>query len=212
RENVSLVTSGGIDGNAPGVWALLQDSVVAGVSKNNVGRFGPCPTDNVLGINTGGQFGCIDHTPPSFKLCPTGSEKQGQRCSADTDCCANPADCPCLATSADEVGLGYPPPSWNMFGYMLYDGPVRVYDDRFVNFRKDISSLLTADDHAFLTASSASHIVATPQRCCAGVNQGKPCGLASDCPGSTCPKSPFVYEGDAVLGWFQSNQSSYPTG
>ena len=44
------------------------------------------------------------------------------------------------------------------------------------------------------------------------MNQGKPCGLDSDCPGSTCPKSPFVYEGDAALGWFQSNQSSYPTG
>ena len=75
RENVSLVTSGGIDGNAPGVWALLEDSVIAGVSQNNVERFGPCPTDNELGINTGGQFGCIDHIPPSVKVCATGHQR-----------------------------------------------------------------------------------------------------------------------------------------
>src|SRR4030095_13031466 len=156
----------GSDGNGPAVWALLKDSVIAGVSKNHVGRWGPCPTDNVLGINTGGQFGCIDHTPPSFKLCATGTEKQGTQCKVDPDCCQNAADCPasCNPTSADEVGLGYTPPAWNMLGYILYDGRVRVFDVRFVNFRKDVSSLLTADDNAFLTAYSASHIVATAER------------------------------------------------
>ena len=117
RESVTLVTSGGLDGNAPGVWLLLKDSVLVGVSPNNVDRFGQCPRSNVNGIFTGGQFGCVDHTPP-----PTGVP----------------------AHSADEMGEGYPTPSWNMFGYMLYDGPVRVFDDRFVNFRKDPSSLLTS--------------------------------------------------------------------
>ncbi|MEO8605492.1 MAG: G8 domain-containing protein [bacterium] len=216
RENVSLVTSGGIDGNAPGVWALLTDSVIAGISKNNFDRFGPCPTDNQLGINTGGQFGCIDHTPPPFKACAQGSDegKVGKVCTAPADCCAKPGDCPdaCTPTSADEVGQGYPPPSWNMFGYMLYDGPVRVFDDRFVNFRKDVTSLLTEADQKFLKEYERTHIIATAQLCKGGPKLGKPCNLDSDCPESTCRKAPFVYEGDAALGWFQSNQSSYPTG
>lgn len=217
RENVSLVTSGGIDGNAPGVWALLQDSVIAGISANNADRFGPCPKDNALGINTGGQFGCIDHTPPAVKVCAPGSaaDRVGRICTGASDCCDNAGEnCPdaCSPSSADEVGLGYPPPSWNMFGYMLYDGPVRVFDDRFVNFRKDVTSLLTAADRAFLREYEASHIIATAQRCVGGEKAGVPCNLDSDCPGSTCRKAPFVYEGDAALGWFQSNQSSYPTG
>ena len=42
REGVTLVTSGGLDGNAPGVWGLLKDSTIVGVSKNNVDRWGPC--------------------------------------------------------------------------------------------------------------------------------------------------------------------------
>ena len=43
RHSVSLVTAGGVDGTAPGNWALLQDSVLVGLSLNNVDRFGPCP-------------------------------------------------------------------------------------------------------------------------------------------------------------------------
>ena len=246
RENVSLVTSGGIDGNAPGVWALLADSVVAGISANNVGRFGPCPTDNALGILTGGQFGCIDHTPPArtcvegphtgrqcaqpgdccanpgecpnacpARVCVSGPNA-GRACTAPADCCADPAQCPdacpSRAHSADEVGLGYPPPSWNMFGYMLYDGPVRLVDVRFVNFRQDVTSLLTDADNDFLRQYSATHIAPTGKKCVGGPKRDQQCNLDSDCPDSTCPEARFVYAGDAALGWFQSNQSSYPTG
>ena len=210
RESVSLVTSGGLDGNAPGVWLLLEDSVLAGVSRNNVDRFGPCPRDLELGVFTGGQFGCIDRTPP-------------------------PPGVP--AHSADDLGEGYPPPSWNMFGYMLYDGPVRVFNDRFVNFLKDPSPLLTAKDNAFLKEISSRN---TPvaQVCATGPRTGQHCSQDADCcaSGESCPGScplpnvlcsdiavpnccaqaqgcnvHFVYEGDAALGWFQSNQSAYPT-
>lgn len=210
RESVSLVTSGGLDGNAPGVWLLLEHSVLAGVSRNNVDRFGDCPRDNQLGIFTGGQFGCIDHTPA-----PTGV----------------------VPHSADEMGEGYPTPRWNMFGYMLYDGPVRVFDDRFVNFRKDPSSLLTEQDNAFL-ATYASNNTPTAQVCVSGPRQNLHCSRPADCcaGASECPdacplptvlcadgdvpnccanaqgcNTHFVYEGDAALGWFQSNQSAYPT-
>jgi hypothetical protein len=180
RENVSLVTSGGIDGNAPGVWDLLADSTIVGMSQNNVDRFGPCPVQNQLGPFTGADFGCIDHTPA-----PKGE----------------------MPHSADEVGQGYSPPSWNFFGYMLYDGPVRVFHDRFVNFNYDtnttangcatmptpgagcqFSSQLDKDDLKFLINYEATFQTPTGQ------------GL------------PINYEGDAVFGWFQSNQSSYPTG
>lgn len=169
RESVSLVTSGGIDGNAPGVWDLLEDSVVVGFSQNNVDRWGPCPTDNELGPNTGGHFGCVDHTPPPSITTPH---------------------------SGAEVGLGYTPPSWNDFGYMLYDGPVRVFHDRFVNFNynnpngtdQEFSNELDTADSEFLAEYVQTHASKTGEG------------------------PPAPYEGDAALGWFQSNQSAYPTG
>ena len=59
RERISLVTAGGTDGLIAGVWSLLKDSVMVGLSENNVDRFGPCPDGNNGAI----QLGCIDQTP-----------------------------------------------------------------------------------------------------------------------------------------------------
>lgn len=171
RINITIVTSGGLDGNAPGVWGLLKDSVVVGVSTNNVDRFGPCPTETIpsgdLSNGVGGKFGCIDQTPgPHFagttsKI--TGGENIG-----------------------DNSGGGYPVPEWNFFGYMIYDGPIRIFENRFVNFLKDPTSLWTKADQEFFTKFAASHRI----------------------PDTT---HDFIYEGDAVIGWFDSNQSAYPT-
>jgi hypothetical protein len=173
RINITIVTSGGLDGNAPGVWGLLKDSVIVGLSTNNVDRFGPCPTETTpsgdLSNGVGGKFGCIDQTPgPQFagetsKI--TGGENIG-----------------------DNSGGGYPVPEWNFFGYMIYDGPIRIFDNHFVNFKKDPTSLWTKADQEFFTKYAAAHKIP-----------------------DTDPAHDFIYEGDAVLGWFDSNQSAYPT-
>jgi len=174
RLSMSLVTSGGIDGNAPGAWDIVKDGVLVGMSQNNVDRFGECPYSNANGLFTGGKNGCIDKTP----YC--------------NDCKTLPPGV--TAHSADEIGQGYADPSQNFFGYMLYDGPVRVFDDRFVNFNADIdkkttfTEQLTTDDKTFLAFYDKTNTTPTGQG------------------------PPFQYEGDAVFGWFQSNQSSYPTG
>jgi len=171
RINITIVTSGGLDGNAPGVWGLLKDSVVVGVSTNNVDRFGPCPTETIpsgnLSDGVGGKFGCIDQTPgPHFSGATskiTGGENIG-----------------------DNSGGGYPVPEWNFFGYMIYDGPIRIFDNHFVNFKKDPTSLWTKADQDFFKQYAAAHRI----------------------PDTT---DDFIYEGDAVIGWFDSNQSAYPT-
>ncbi|HKV55621.1 MAG TPA: hypothetical protein VJN94_13380, partial [Candidatus Binataceae bacterium] len=159
RDAVTLLTSGGIDGNGPGVWEMLESSVVVGLSTNNVDRFGPCPYDTAgapAGTQPGGftgwdgfNFGCVDRTPGA----------------------------------KDEMGKGYPDYRWNSAGYMIYDGPVRISNDRFVAFH--VKPAFDAADQKFLTAFNKSH----------------PFPNTSD---------PYLYEGDAVFGWFQSNQSAYP--
>lgn len=142
RDAVSLVSSGGLDGNAPGVWAMLKDSVLVGLSNNNVDRWGPCPTQVPEGL------GCVDRNK----------------------------------NASDFQFKGYQMPFWNSAGYMIYDGPVRIVHNHFVNYLRDPTPLLTTDDSNFLKG-----FVAYPK-------------------GST-----KIYEGDAALGWFQSNFSAYPT-
>jgi hypothetical protein len=145
RDSVTLVSSGGNDGNAPGVWSLLEDSVLVGLSLNNVDRWGPCAT------NAAQTSGCVDVNPQ-----------------------AN-----------DQLDNGYPNPSWNVAGFMIYDGPVRIFHDRFVNFNSNIKNSLTADDEKLLSTFTTY--------------RNKPVYTGPN------------YEGDAALGWFQNNQSSYPT-
>jgi Ubiquitin-activating enzyme E1 FCCH domain len=125
RDSVSLVTAGGVDGTAPGNWALLKDSVLVGISLNNVDRFGPCPYLGVTGPQSSGERGCIDQTPFDRGRVVPGS-------------------------GGDDVGRGYPPANRNFFGLMIYDGPGRYFHNRFVNFNRDITPYLAAADQAVL--------------------------------------------------------------
>jgi hypothetical protein len=141
RIGVSLVTSGGPDGNYPGEYSYLTDSVVVGVSQNNVDRFGN-PACNVavvapaLSQVAGGTWGCLDQTAAQVGTTPNG---------------------------ADYINLGYPLPSagYDMLGYMIYDGPALIFHDRFVNFRVDptstknsLTNLLDTWDTTFLKTTS----------------------------------------------------------
>jgi len=182
NRNVSLVTSGGIDGNAPGVWDLLKDSVLVGESQDNVDRWGPCPKQRQLGPYTGAEAGCIDHTPPPASTTPHSGEFNSQ---------------------------GYPPPNRNSFGYLLYDGPVRVFHDRFVNFNRDDP----VPDYSAPSTDCSNR----SQTGCAFSKELDDADLAyliqySKAASTPTGQKPFVYEGDAAFGWFPSNQSSYPTG
>jgi len=142
REGVTLVTSGGLDGNSPGVWGLLKSSTIVGVSRNNVDRWGPCNDKN----DQEGH-GCVDW---------------------NTD-------------SATVFEKGYPSPAWNFAGFYIYDGPARIHDVRFVNFHVDPRKKLLTTEDIEIQDKFTKYF------------RGK------------------VYEGDAALGWFQNNQSAYPT-
>ena len=165
RDSVTLLTAGGVDGTAPGAWDLLENSVVVGISANNVDRWGPCPLPDEAGPGTGTGGAKGTNRPHGFQVTNTG--------------------CIDRTTAAhDQIAKGYPSPTFNLAGYMIYDGPVRIFNDRFVNFKADPTSLLDATDVAWLNQFSTG-------------NKYK-------------GNKAFVYEGDAALGWFQANPNPYP--
>ncbi len=104
---------------------------------------------------------------------------------------------PCMAAGNSDclgdkfAGKGFIDPSWNMFGYMFYDGPARLDSCRFINFNTDVSKYLTAKDRTLLEFYKDQLLLTSGQN-------GIP---AAD----TVP-----YEGDAAMGWFQSNVNAYP--
>lgn len=113
-------------------------------------------TDSVL-------VGETRNNPGRFGDCPlTGSANNNGKSCAEVDLGA--------------LGKGYPDAKWNSFGFMFYDGPARLENVRFVNFKRDIGAFLTAADAQYMALYSGND----------------------------------VYEGDAALGWFQSNKNAYP--
>ncbi len=108
--------------------------------------------------------GVSNNNPERFGPCP----RQG-------------ADGTCYGMGSDG-GNGIPSPAWNFAGFMFYDGPARLENNRFVNFLVDPSALLTTADSAYMK------------------------GYTSNAPGQTLQP----YEGDAAMGWFQSNVNNYP--
>jgi hypothetical protein len=158
RRGLSFVTSGGADGNYPGVWSLLGHSTIVGMSQNNVDRFGPCGKRiivNGVGQVRGAQWGCIDQTQPVKGVVAAGGEFSEN---------------------------GFPVPDHNLLGFMSYDGPPLLVNVRFVNFK--------------INPATAKFWTKTDQDV---VNTwGFLNGYKH-------------YEGDAAIGWLDSNQSAYPT-
>ncbi len=97
---------------------------MVGIGMNNVDRFGPSGSKetNRAGAQIGGgSWRCIDLTP------------------------AAPND---KAIDGEFLKRGYPTPNYNLFSFYSYDGLPLIVHDRFVNFLKDQSTLLTTADKA----------------------------------------------------------------
>ncbi|MGH8225619.1 MAG: G8 domain-containing protein [Gammaproteobacteria bacterium] len=178
RDNISLLTSGGIDGNPPGAWDLLEDSALVGLSENNPGRWGPCPyATPVTGAQLGGPFGCIDYTPSSS------------------------------AHSGDIYDNGYQDPHWNSAGYYLYDGPIRVFHNRFVNFNYNAGWTKDMPCSTSSTPSPGAFYRELDHADCSFLKSYENFEQNPELKGPPAP-----YEGDAAFGWFLANQNTYPTG
>ena len=175
RDGATLLTSGGVDGNYPGVWGLFTHSTVVGMSTNNVDRWGPCGA-KVLSDGAqirGADWGCIDQTLPTNG-------------SGGTDG---------TTIRGEYVERGFTTPDWPMFGFLIYDGPPLIVNDRFVNFRVSPGSTGTTQYPAANLLTGADDDI---------LKSWVYYGIAGQKPYTT-------YEGDAAFGWFNANQSSYPT-
>ncbi len=113
----------------------------------------------------------------------------------------------------DYGGRGFPQPYWNEYGYMFYDGPARLENDKMINFVQDIAGIGTTAA-ATNTACGATTpgpgelTNADAQFLCNYSRTGAMPGSNSS--NSTGTAQQFVYEGDAAFGWFQSNVNNYP--
>lgn len=99
----------------------------------------------------------------------------------------------------------YPDAKMNIQGYSYYDGPARIENNRFVNFRADPTGIHSNDPAArLLTSTDIAKIVSD------GI-VGQLEGIVNSAPANSAPSVDYQgYAGDPATGWIQSNAQSVP--
>ncbi len=114
-------------------------------------------------------------------------------------------ECTDVKLTSDAHWGNYPDAKMNIQGYSYYDGPARIENNRFVNFRADptgihptnlAARLLTTTDIAKIKADGPS---------------GQLEGVVKTAPAGSAPSANYKgYAGDPATGWIQSNAQSVP--
>ena len=109
-------------------------------------------------------------------------------------------ECTDVKLTSDAHWGNYPDAKMNIQGYSYYDGPARIENNRFVNFRADptgihptnlAARLLTTTDIAKIKADGPS---------------GQLEGVVKTAPAGSAPSANYKgYAGDPATGWIQSN-------
>ncbi|WP_085617809.1 G8 domain-containing protein [Thalassospira alkalitolerans] len=111
-------------------------------------------------------------------------------------------ECTDVALLASGHWGNYPDAKMNIQGYSYYDGPARIENNRFVNFRADPTGIHANDPAArLLTTIDIAKIHPT----------GQLEGLVNSAPKGSAPSANYKgYAGDPATGWIQSNAQSVP--
>jgi len=113
----------------------------------------------------------------------------------------------CTDVALLEVGQwgNYPDAKMNIQGYSYYDGPARIENNRFVNFRADPTGIHGNDPAArLLTTIDIAKIAADGPF-------GQLEGVVNSAPADSAPSVNYKgYAGDPATGWIQSNAQSVP--
>ncbi|WP_168177199.1 G8 domain-containing protein [Thalassospira sp. MCCC 1A03138] len=114
-------------------------------------------------------------------------------------------ECTDVKLASDAHWGNYPDATMNIQGYSYYDGPARIENNRFVNFRADPTGIHSNDPAArLLTSTDIAKIVSD------GI-VGQLEGIVNSAPANSAPSANYKgYAGDPATGWIQSNAQSVP--
>lgn len=196
KQGMTLLGGGGPEGNLLGFWGIVSNSVFAAVTNNNVSRYIDCEgyfesygtgdksfntteAFNVSKQNEMGQCAPINANEVSLSPLPSG-----------------------IANNTAVFGDIYP--NFNFQGYTFYDGPARMEDNRFINFRADptnstmLESINDQQTRFLVTKVDAHKMMDYKNVAQLGDNYTA---------GGT---SYYGYAGDAAFSWLKGNQQSVP--
>jgi 3D (Asp-Asp-Asp) domain-containing protein len=200
KQGMTLLGGGGPEGNLLGFWGSVHNSVFAGVTNNNVGRYSDCEGY----YQKFGGAGASELT--SDIALPLSQANEMVKC-APIDL-TNISNSPNNANN-DTAVFGDINANFNFQGYTFYDGPARMEDNRFINFRADVtnSTIYENSGNGGEAAGSQRYLVTT-------IDAHRM--INYDAAGQLSPNyrpggdHHYGAVGDAAFSWLKGNAQSVP--
>lgn len=200
KQGMTLLGGGGPEGNLLGFWGLVQDSVFAAVTNNNVGRYSDCE-------DYFKTYGSGLHTLNSSDALPIDIGNEMAECAPINF--SNITTSPPNPVANNQSIFGDIVPNFNFQGYTFYDGPARMEDNRFINFRADPTNTTyykNSDNNA--TGAIAKRFLVTKIDAHRMMNFNQAGQLSPDY--RSGGENHYGYTGDAAFSWLKGNAQSVP--
>ncbi|WHN64559.1 G8 domain-containing protein [Cysteiniphilum sp. QT6929] len=202
KQGMTLLGGGGPEGNLLGFYGLVNNSVFAGVTNNNVGRYIDCEEYYKLYSDGTSELTATDALPVAIEneigQCVPVNPNDISKSKASTN----------MQTAAGDIYLNY-----NFQGYTFYDGPARMENNRFVNFRADPTNSALYDNSTESYSTSESRYLVTKIDAHRMMNFDKTGQLSAPTGGNNYKpggNSHYGYNGDVAFSWLKGNAQSVP--
>lgn len=200
KQGMTLLGGGGPEGNLLGFWGLVYNSSFAGVTNNNVGRYSDC--EGYYEQIANGGVTVTDKT-----ALPLATFNEMAKC-APIDM-ASVSVSPTTPLTNNSALFGAIVPNFNFQGYTFYDGPARMEDNRFVNFRADPTNWAPYDNAQNSYSTSSPRYLVTKVDAHRMLNYSM-AGQFADSSFQWGADEYFGAEGDAAFSWLKGNAQSVP--
>ncbi|MCF6767468.1 hypothetical protein L3V86_03685 [Thiotrichales bacterium 19S11-10] len=195
KQGITILGGGGPEGNLLGFWGLVKDNVIAGITNNNVDRFYDCNYHMSTQASSMDALAVENYNESSECVAFSSTPLTGDDASIYTKKQDNTVN----AIMGEGSAV-----NGNLQGYTYYDGPARMEDTRFINFRIDATSQVTLEGQKtrYMSTRVDARKMLDLNR---NINQfglklyGQPGGLKH-----------FGYVGDPAMAWIKGNSQSLP--
>ena len=200
KQGMTLLGGGGPEGNLLGFWGLVHNSIFAGVTNNNVGRYSDCEEYYK-------KYGVADASIlTNNEALPLELSNEMAKCvPIDMTAVSETTD---ISITNNNAVFGDIVAYFNFQGYTFYDGPARMEDNRFINFRADVTDPVVFNNARNQYSTTENRHLVTKIDAHRMMNYQKASQLSEYYhPGGN---KHYGATGDAAFSWLKANKQSVP--
>ncbi|MDC0534758.1 hypothetical protein OAO18_03000 [Francisellaceae bacterium] len=199
KQGVTVLGGGGPEGNIFGFWSMVQDSVFAGITRNNVNRYFDCE-------NYAQTISSFDNEKILTSAYEVNGYNEASECTSLPKMVAVTKNGKTTNEHIFSLAGDQSATNFNLQGYTFYDGPARLENNRFINFRADATDRHTLksdnlpDNYPLVGANKVDVLKMRDYRNTSQISNKSYAGGTHY----------YGYDGDAAMSWLKANAQAVP--